>query len=217
MVLNGRQLALKLSANSVYGYTGAVVSQHWNTNSGTHRAGRFVISPLLMSPFCELSLPWTSVSSSCRSNSLCARHRSYHVKQTGGQLPCLEVSTAITAYGRQMIDFTKEVRIANEAIIWRPPENESLDFDWSSPFPNMTWLIYDWSNSEIIDICLLWEFDSMRFNFAPYYFRDGRAWRDILRSRMGTQQTQLSCMGIQILWWSAFTSKISQQRWALVR
>lgn len=25
MVLNGRQLALKLSANSVYGYTGAVV------------------------------------------------------------------------------------------------------------------------------------------------------------------------------------------------
>lgn len=34
MVLNGRQLALKLSANSVYGYTGAVVSN--NNNSRFH-------------------------------------------------------------------------------------------------------------------------------------------------------------------------------------
>lgn len=49
-ILDGRQLALKVSANSVYGYTGAV---------------------------------------------------------TGGQLPCLELSTSITSYGRAMIDTTK--------------------------------------------------------------------------------------------------------------
>merc|ERR1719169_366913 len=49
MVLNGRQLALKISANSVYGFTGATV----------------------------------------------------------GQLPCLEISSSVTAFGRQMIDQTK--------------------------------------------------------------------------------------------------------------
>ncbi|KAJ1606887.1 DNAQ-like 3'-5' exonuclease [Cryptosporidium canis] len=49
-ILDGRQLALKVSANSVYGYTGAVA---------------------------------------------------------GGQLPCLELSTSITSYGRAMIDITK--------------------------------------------------------------------------------------------------------------
>lgn len=45
-VLEGRQLALKISANSVYGFTGALV----------------------------------------------------------GQLPCLEISSSVTAYGRDMID-----------------------------------------------------------------------------------------------------------------
>uniref|UniRef100_A0A914Y0G7 DNA polymerase n=1 Tax=Panagrolaimus superbus TaxID=310955 RepID=A0A914Y0G7_9BILA len=49
MVLNGRQLALKISANSVYGFTGATV----------------------------------------------------------GKLPCLEISQSVTAYGREMIDLTK--------------------------------------------------------------------------------------------------------------
>lgn len=48
-VQNGRQLALKISANSVYGFTGATV----------------------------------------------------------GQLPCLSISKSVTAYGRQMIDLTK--------------------------------------------------------------------------------------------------------------
>jgi DNA polymerase delta subunit 1 len=48
-VLDGRQLALKVSANSVYGFTGATV----------------------------------------------------------GQMPCLEISGSVTAYGRQMIDHTK--------------------------------------------------------------------------------------------------------------
>ncbi len=52
-VLNGRQLALKVSANSVYGFTGATV----------------------------------------------------------GQLPCLEISASVTAYGRQMIEHTQKVRI----------------------------------------------------------------------------------------------------------
>lgn len=49
MVLNGRQLALKISANSVYGFTGA------------------------------------------------AR----------GKLPCTEISQSVTAFGRQMIDATR--------------------------------------------------------------------------------------------------------------
>jgi len=50
-VLNGRQLALKISANSVYGFTGATV----------------------------------------------------------GVLPCLEISSSVTAFGRQMIDHTKKM------------------------------------------------------------------------------------------------------------
>jgi DNA polymerase delta subunit 1 len=50
-VLNGRQLALKMSANSVYGFTGATV----------------------------------------------------------GVLPCLEISSSVTAFGRTMIDHTKEM------------------------------------------------------------------------------------------------------------
>ncbi|GMM35040.1 DNA-directed DNA polymerase delta [Saccharomycopsis crataegensis] len=49
-VLNGRQLALKISANSVYGFTGATI----------------------------------------------------------GKLPCLQVSSSVTAYGREMIQKTKE-------------------------------------------------------------------------------------------------------------
>merc|ERR1712137_560002 len=51
MVLNGRQLALKISANSVYGFTGATV----------------------------------------------------------GVLPCLEISSSVTAFGRTMIDHTKNL------------------------------------------------------------------------------------------------------------
>lgn len=50
-VLDGRQLALKVSANSVYGFTGATV----------------------------------------------------------GKLPCLAISSSVTAFGRQMIDITKQV------------------------------------------------------------------------------------------------------------
>ena len=49
-VLDGRQLALKISANSVYGFTGAQV----------------------------------------------------------GKLPCLEISSSVTAFGRMMIDITKQ-------------------------------------------------------------------------------------------------------------
>jgi len=49
-VLDGRQLALKISANSVYGFTGATV----------------------------------------------------------GKLPCLQISGSVTAFGRQMIDKTKQ-------------------------------------------------------------------------------------------------------------
>jgi DNA polymerase delta subunit 1 len=55
-VLDGRQLALKISANSVYGFTGATV----------------------------------------------------------GKLPCLQVSQSVTAFGRQMIEFTKSVRFQSQ-------------------------------------------------------------------------------------------------------
>lgn len=58
MVLNGRQLALKVSANSVYGFTGATV----------------------------------------------------------GVLPCLEISSSVTAFGRQMIDTTKSLVEAKYCI-----------------------------------------------------------------------------------------------------
>lgn len=50
-VLDGRQLALKISANSVYGFTGATV----------------------------------------------------------GQLPCLEISSSVTSFGRCMIEKTREI------------------------------------------------------------------------------------------------------------
>jgi len=53
-VLDGRQLALKVSANSVYGFTGATV----------------------------------------------------------GKLPCLEISSSVTAYGREMIHHTKELVVS---------------------------------------------------------------------------------------------------------
>ena len=53
-VLNGRQLALKVSANSVYGFTGAQV----------------------------------------------------------GQLPCLQISSSVTAFGRQMIEKTRDTVLA---------------------------------------------------------------------------------------------------------
>ncbi|CAK9041258.1 DNA polymerase delta catalytic subunit [Durusdinium trenchii] len=57
-VLNGRQLALKVSANSVYGFTGATV----------------------------------------------------------GVLPCLDISSSVTAFGRTMIDHTKQMVEANYCI-----------------------------------------------------------------------------------------------------
>src|ERR1700737_1815045 len=59
-VLDGRQLALKISANSVYGFTGATI----------------------------------------------------------GKLPCLAISSSVTAYGRQMIETTKTVCIIpSDAVI----------------------------------------------------------------------------------------------------
>ncbi|CAG8508317.1 4347_t:CDS:2, partial [Acaulospora colombiana] len=58
-VLDGRQLALKMSANSVYGFTGA----------------------------------------------------------TAGKLPCIEISASVTAYGRQMIERTKQEVESHFSII----------------------------------------------------------------------------------------------------
>ncbi|CAI4231555.1 unnamed protein product [Auanema sp. JU1783] len=71
MVLNGRQLALKISANSVYGFTGATV----------------------------------------------------------GKLPCLEISQSVTAFGREMIDLTKnevEKRYTQGALDGKCPVNAQV-------------------------------------------------------------------------------------------
>ncbi|KAM7523503.1 hypothetical protein LguiA_013405 [Lonicera macranthoides] len=59
-VLDGRQLALKISANSVYGFTGATVAQ----------------------------------------------------------LPCLEISSSVTSYGRQMIEHTKKLVEDKFKTVW---------------------------------------------------------------------------------------------------
>lgn len=67
-VLDGRQLALKISANSVYGFTGATV----------------------------------------------------------GKLPCLAISSSVTAYGREMIQFTKEQVEAKYTKANGYPENAKV-------------------------------------------------------------------------------------------
>ncbi|EIW67930.1 DNA polymerase delta subunit 1 [Tremella mesenterica] len=65
-VLDGRQLALKISANSVYGFTGATV----------------------------------------------------------GKLPCLAISSSVTAFGRQMIEFTKQ-QVEAEFCVANGYENDA--------------------------------------------------------------------------------------------
>lgn len=66
-VLDGRQLALKISANSVYGFTGAQV----------------------------------------------------------GKLPCLEISGSVTAYGRKMIEFTKQ-EVESKYTVENGYENDAV-------------------------------------------------------------------------------------------
>ncbi|KAF3652214.1 DNA polymerase delta catalytic subunit [Capsicum annuum] len=69
-VLDGRQLALKISANSVYGFTGATV----------------------------------------------------------GQLPCLEISSSVTSYGRQMIEHTKKL-VEDKFTVLGGYEHNAEDFN----------------------------------------------------------------------------------------
>ncbi|GER39914.1 DNA polymerase delta catalytic subunit [Striga asiatica] len=72
-VLDGRQLALKISANSVYGFTGATI----------------------------------------------------------GQLPCLEISSSVTSYGRQMIEHTKKLVEDKFTVLGGYEHNaESKQFPW---------------------------------------------------------------------------------------
>lgn len=76
-VLNGRQLALKISANSVYGFTGAQV----------------------------------------------------------GQLPCLEISSSVTAFGRDMIEMTKkrvEEKFPGSLVIYGDTDSVMVKFPTSS-------------------------------------------------------------------------------------
>ena len=95
-VYDGRQLALKISANSVYGFTGAQVCLEVPLIASLI-ASKCLLLPVSL-PHC-LSLPLSLPLSS----PLIASHRDAQV----GQLPCLEISSTVTAYGRQMIDDTK--------------------------------------------------------------------------------------------------------------
>ncbi|KAF8822137.1 Dna polymerase [Cardiosporidium cionae] len=92
MVLNGRQMALKITANSVYGYTGATA---------------------------------------------------------GGQLPCLEVATSITCFGRDMIFYSKtkveEIYSMNAnfkhnaTVIYGDTDSVMVDFGIESIEETMKW------------------------------------------------------------------------------
>ena len=75
-VQNGRQLALKISANSVYGFTGEITVVNLDTNflyMHRHSYSTF-----------------------------------YDYTGAGvGQLPCLEIASSVTSYGRQLLEKTK--------------------------------------------------------------------------------------------------------------
>ena len=76
-MLDGRQLALKISANSVYGFTGM---------------GIFICvdpSTVRYSPF-----------SNCEVEPL---HSLFLSGATVGKMPCLQISASVTSYGRNMI------------------------------------------------------------------------------------------------------------------
>jgi DNA polymerase delta subunit 1 len=78
-VLDGRQLALKVSANSVYGFTGdsrACISAAWRLL----RAYQTPCAAMLL-----------------------------HAGATVGKMPCLAISASVTAYGRKMIMHTREM------------------------------------------------------------------------------------------------------------
>ena len=84
-VLDGRQLALKISANSVYGFTGAQV----------------------------------------------------------GQLPCLEISSTVTSYGRQMIEATRD------KVLSYYSKSNGYDFDSEVIYGDTDSVMIKFGNSEL--------------------------------------------------------------------
>lgn len=74
-VLNGRQLALKVSANSVYGFTGEFAKT---------RTAKYFFHVLVIV-------------------------LKFRAGAVVGQLPCLEISSSVTAYGREMIEHTHDM------------------------------------------------------------------------------------------------------------
>eukprot|EP00915_Cephaloidophora_sp_WS-2016_P004816 GHVH01006426.1.p1 GENE.GHVH01006426.1~~GHVH01006426.1.p1 ORF type:complete len:1089 (+),score=158.43 GHVH01006426.1:102-3368(+) len=148
MVLNGRQLALKISANSVYGYTGAA---------------------------------------------------------SAGQLPCLEVSTSITAFGRQMIDKTKELvedrytikngYKSNADVIYGDTDSVMVDFGVDSIQEGMQMGEEAASlvSKEFISPIKL-EFEKV---FCPYLLMNKKRYAGLLYSKSHLTWDKMDCKGIE--------------------
>jgi len=148
MVLNGRQLALKISANSVYGYTGAA---------------------------------------------------------SAGQLPCLAVSTSITAFGRQMIDTTKEIvekhyTIANgydsnANVVYGDTDSVMIDFGVTTVKKGME------LGSEAADLVSAQFIEPIKLEFekvfCPYLLMNKKRYAGLLWSSSSEKWDKMDCKGIE--------------------
>uniref|UniRef100_A0A9J2Q409 DNA polymerase n=1 Tax=Ascaris lumbricoides TaxID=6252 RepID=A0A9J2Q409_ASCLU len=109
MVLNGRQLALKISANSVYGFTGATVGKLpcLQISRSVTAFGRQMID--FTKNTVEEIYKKGYLNGKCPCDAKVSANSVYgFTGATVGKLPCLQISQSVTAYGRQMIDFTKK-------------------------------------------------------------------------------------------------------------
>ncbi|KAL7067947.1 putative DNA polymerase family B [Cryptosporidium serpentis] len=146
-ILDGRQLALKISANSVYGYTGTTI---------------------------------------------------------GGQLPCLEISTSITSYGRSMIDFTKievekRYNIANgyqhnATVIYGDTDSVMVQFGTSDISEAMNLGLK--AATEISDMFLFpirLEFEKV---YCPFLLMNKKRYAGVLYKNSETYE-KIDCKGIE--------------------
>jgi DNA polymerase elongation subunit (family B) len=129
-VLDGRQLALKVSANSVYGFTGNQGLWGWFICSGPRICNTLLCRRCLlvvMSSVCSLCThqlschSFISICNPCLA--LPCRVLLWLVccicltGATVGKMPCLAISATTTAYGRQMINATREWVQVNAQVV----------------------------------------------------------------------------------------------------